>query len=95
VRRRLVSFLGPQIDSIFTKAKCSAAAVSPTCCTWATQVGDTAAPLGLGGVRGEGRPEKAEKGDQYYILDLIKGMYLVQLLDKNKRILTTQKMEKR
>ncbi|MBP6827912.1 MAG: T9SS type A sorting domain-containing protein [Saprospiraceae bacterium] len=35
------------------------------------------------------------KGDQYYISDLSKGMYLVQLLDKNKRILTTQKMEKR
>ncbi|HOY08066.1 MAG TPA: T9SS type A sorting domain-containing protein [Saprospiraceae bacterium] len=36
------------------------------------------------------------KGDQqYYISDLPKGMYLVQLIDKNKRILTTQKLEKR
>ncbi len=35
------------------------------------------------------------KGDQYYISDLSKGMYLVQLIDKNKRVLTTQKLEKR
>jgi hypothetical protein len=35
------------------------------------------------------------KGEQYYVADLPKGMYLVQLIDKNKRILTTQKLEKR
>jgi hypothetical protein len=36
------------------------------------------------------------KGDQQYnISDLPKGMYLVQLIDKNKRVLTTQKLEKR
>lgn len=35
------------------------------------------------------------KGEQYYISDLSKGMYLVQLIDKNKRVLTTQKLEKR
>lgn len=35
------------------------------------------------------------KGEQYYVADLPKGMYLVQLIDKSKRILTTQKLEKR
>lgn len=35
------------------------------------------------------------KGDQYYISDLNKGMYLVQLIDRGNRILTTQKLEKR
>ncbi|MBU6340560.1 MAG: T9SS type A sorting domain-containing protein [Bacteroidetes bacterium] len=35
------------------------------------------------------------KGEQYSISDLPKGMYLVQMSDKNKRILTTQKLEKR
>ncbi len=35
------------------------------------------------------------KGEQYYIGDLPKGMYLVQILDRNKRGLTTQKIEKR
>jgi hypothetical protein len=35
------------------------------------------------------------KGDQYYIADLPKGMYLVQILDRNKHGLTTQKIEKR
>jgi hypothetical protein len=35
------------------------------------------------------------KGEQYYVSDLPKGMYLVQLIDKSKRILTTQKLEKR
>lgn len=35
------------------------------------------------------------KGEQYYIGDLPKGMYLVQLIDHNDRILTTHKMEKR
>jgi hypothetical protein len=35
------------------------------------------------------------KGEQYYVADLPKGMYLVQLVDKNQRILTTHKLEKR
>ncbi|MDX2278608.1 MAG: T9SS type A sorting domain-containing protein [Saprospiraceae bacterium] len=35
------------------------------------------------------------KGEQYAVSDLPKGMYLVQLIDKSKRILTTQKLEKR
>ncbi len=35
------------------------------------------------------------KGEQYYIADLPKGMYLVQILDRSKRNLTTQKIEKR
>lgn len=35
------------------------------------------------------------KGEQYNIADLPKGMYLVQILDRNKHSLTTQKIEKR
>jgi hypothetical protein len=35
------------------------------------------------------------KGEQFYVADLAKGMYLVQLIDHNKHILTTQKLEKR
>jgi hypothetical protein len=35
------------------------------------------------------------KGDRYFVADLPKGFYLVQLIDKNKRILTTQKLDKR
>ena len=35
------------------------------------------------------------KGDQYYIADLPKGIYLVQILDRSKHNLTTQKFEKR
>ena len=35
------------------------------------------------------------KGEQYNIADLPKGMYLVQILDRSKRNLTTQKIEKR
>ena len=35
------------------------------------------------------------KGEQYHISDLPKGMYLVQILDRSKRNLTTQKIEKR
>jgi hypothetical protein len=35
------------------------------------------------------------KGEQYYVSDLPKGMYLVQLIDKNKRIIITEKLEKR
>jgi hypothetical protein len=36
-----------------------------------------------------------QKGERYYIADLPKGMYLVQLIDKDKRIITTQKIDKR
>src|SRR5262245_42315505 len=35
------------------------------------------------------------KGEQYSIADLPKGMYLVQILDRGKRGLMTQKIEKR
>ncbi len=35
------------------------------------------------------------KGEQYYVADLTKGMYLVQILDRNKQTLTTQKLNKR
>jgi hypothetical protein len=35
------------------------------------------------------------KGEQYPIGDLPKGMYLVQLLDKNREIIKTQKIDKR
>lgn len=35
------------------------------------------------------------KGEQYSVADLPKGMYLVQILDRSKRNLTTQKIEKR
>jgi len=35
------------------------------------------------------------KNEQYYVADLPKGMYLVQILDRSKRSLTTQKFEKR
>ena len=35
------------------------------------------------------------KGEQFYVADLPKGMYLVQILDHNKNILKTQKLEKR
>lgn len=35
------------------------------------------------------------KGDRYSILDLPKGFYLVQLLDRNRKVLTTQKVDKR
>ena len=35
------------------------------------------------------------KGEQFYVADLPKGMYLTQLIDHNNRILSTQKMEKR
>ena len=34
-------------------------------------------------------------GEQYSVADLPKGMYLVQILDRSKRNLTTQKIEKR
>lgn len=35
------------------------------------------------------------KGEYHYVGDLPKGVYLVQMLDKSKRILTTQKIDKR
>ena len=35
------------------------------------------------------------KGEQFYIADLQKGMYLVQIQDRSKRNLTTHKIEKR
>lgn len=35
------------------------------------------------------------KGEQYSVADLPKGMYLVQILDRSKRNLTTRKIEKR
>lgn len=35
------------------------------------------------------------KGEKCYVADLPKGMYLLQMLDKNQRIISTQKMDKR
>lgn len=35
------------------------------------------------------------KGERYSLLDLPKGYYLVQLLDRNHKVLTTQKLDKR
>jgi hypothetical protein len=35
------------------------------------------------------------KGEQYSVAELPKGMYLVQILDRSRRNLTTQKIEKR
>lgn len=35
------------------------------------------------------------KGEQYYIGDLPKNIYLVQLVDKHKQSITTQKLQKR
>ena len=35
------------------------------------------------------------KGEYHYIGDLPKGVYLVQMLDKSKRVLKTQKIDKR
>jgi hypothetical protein len=35
------------------------------------------------------------KGDTYYVADLSKGMYLVQIQDRSRKILTTQKVDKR
>jgi hypothetical protein len=35
------------------------------------------------------------KGEYHYVGDLPKGVYLVQMIDKGKRILTTQKIDKR
>jgi hypothetical protein len=36
-----------------------------------------------------------ERGGQYSIVDLPKGVYLVQIIDRNKRVLSTQKLDKR
>jgi Secretion system C-terminal sorting domain len=36
-----------------------------------------------------------QKGEHYSVSDLPKGMYLVQLLDRSRDILTTQKIDKR
>lgn len=38
---------------------------------------------------------EAAKGDNYYVGDLPKGVYLVQLVGRNKQTLKTQKMDKR
>lgn len=35
------------------------------------------------------------KGEQYNVADLVKGMYLVQIMDRSKRALVTHKIEKR
>lgn len=35
------------------------------------------------------------RGETYSVADLPKGMYLVQLVDRNKRIVKTQKVDKR
>lgn len=35
------------------------------------------------------------KGERYSLIDLPKGFYLVQLLDRNRKVLTTQKVDKR
>lgn len=35
------------------------------------------------------------KGEYHYVGDLPKGVYLVQMIDKTKRVLTTQKIDKR
>jgi len=37
----------------------------------------------------------AEKGKSYPIADLPKGMYLIQLIDTNDKVLTTQRVSKR
>ena len=37
----------------------------------------------------------AEKGKSYPITDLPKGMYLIQLVDTNDKVITTQRMSKR
>ncbi|HAD11340.1 MAG TPA: hypothetical protein DCF33_02770 [Saprospirales bacterium] len=38
---------------------------------------------------------EASKGEQYFLGDLPKGVYLVQLVGKNKQVLKSQKVEKR
>jgi hypothetical protein len=43
----------------------------------------------------EVRAYEAVRGEQYRISDLSNGMYLVQLYGQNKKILTTQRFQKR
>ncbi len=38
---------------------------------------------------------EASKGENYYVGDLVKGVYLVQLVGRSKQVLKTQKIEKR
>ncbi len=38
---------------------------------------------------------EASKGENYYVGDLTKGVYLVQLVGRNKQTMKTQKVEKR
>ena len=38
---------------------------------------------------------EASKGESYYVGDLTKGVYLVQLVGRNKQTIKTQKIEKR
>lgn len=38
---------------------------------------------------------EASKGEHYYIGDLNKGVYLVQLMGRSKQVMKTQKIEKR
>lgn len=38
---------------------------------------------------------EASKGEHYYVGDLNKGVYLVQLVGRNKQVVKTQKIEKR
>ncbi|MBL7807307.1 MAG: T9SS type A sorting domain-containing protein [Saprospiraceae bacterium] len=38
---------------------------------------------------------EASKGEHYFVGDLPKGVYLVQLVGKNKQVLKSQKVEKR
>ncbi len=38
---------------------------------------------------------EASKGEHYYVGDLVKGVYLVQLVGRNKQVAKTQKIEKR
>jgi hypothetical protein len=38
---------------------------------------------------------EASKGEQYYIGGLAKGVYLIQLVGRNKQVVKTQKIEKR
>lgn len=38
---------------------------------------------------------EAAKGENYYVGDLNKGVYLVQLIGRNKQVVKTQKIEKR
>ena len=37
----------------------------------------------------------AEGGEKYYVADLPKGMYLIQLLGKSSKIIKTQRLSKR